>query len=60
MNSETNGPGAILLNFCSTFFVWITLHDIQMFATLMATISSIISAFFAARFYYRKTKSTNK
>ncbi len=54
MNSETNGPGAFLLSMFSTIFAWITIQDLQLFFTLLATITSIISGIFAARYYYKK------
>ncbi len=54
MNSETNGPGAFLLSMISTIFAWVTLHDVQTVFTLLATLTSIVSGIFAARYYYRK------
>lgn len=56
MNSETNGPGALMLNIFSTLFIWITMRDIQVFFSLIATITSIISCIFAARYYFKKAK----
>lgn len=57
MNSENGGPIALMVNIYSTVFIWLTAHDIQPFFSLVATIASIVSCIFAARYYYKKAKS---
>ena len=46
----------LALSFLSTIFAFITLHDVQVVVTLIASGVACISGFFAARYYYYSTK----
>jgi phosphatidylglycerophosphate synthase len=50
------GKVSAILNILITTFAVVTLHDVQLWLTVIATIGSITTAFFACRYYYFKTK----
>jgi hypothetical protein len=57
MTNETNGHAYTLLSGSSSVLAWITLHDMQVIMTLLATGVAILSGALAVYCYIQKIKS---
>ena len=56
MDHQNAGPLNLLVSIYSTVFAWITLHDVQMVMTLLATLVSIVSGVMAGYYYFKKAR----
>lgn len=56
--TENNSPFYLITSFLSTLFAIVTIHDIQVFLTILATMVSIVSGSLAGYYYFKKARST--
>lgn len=56
-NNEGSGIISLMISISTTVFAWITIKDIQMIATLAATVISSIAGILASLSYIKKIKN---
>ena len=56
MDQHHHPPLALFISIFSTIIAWVSIQQVQVIMTMVASCTAIVSALFAARYYYFATK----